>query len=155
MLETCEQRATDLPIHGDTTVREPMRFRHKPTYIEAWQVSKTADEMVKLCLDVMGKPVEIEIRSIALFEPKIKQASWSVIVQPNVIQTYILFYCAKSRRHVTVIHGDWIAREPDGMGFYPITAERMAADYEPVKESIKMKGNMKIRNRKPEFIVDD
>lgn len=31
--------------------------------------------------------------------------------------------------------GDWIVREPDGVGFYLITSERFDAKYEPLSEA--------------------
>ena len=81
-------------------------YRHRPTFVEAWQWSGTVLAARKL-LRAAGVPVNLE------------QTSASALA----------FWCEKAHAIVTIAPHDWVIREPDGSGFYPCTDEVFTSTY--------------------------
>lgn len=42
------------------------------------------------------------------------------------------FWCSASKAIVTIQPNDWVAVEPDGLGFYPLTAQAARSGWEQV-----------------------
>lgn len=53
-------------------------------------------------------------------------------VEKSSLALLLNFWCEKSRALVSIDAGDWIAKERDGVGYYPLSEADQAAGYEPI-----------------------
>lgn len=86
------------------------RFRKKPVIVEARQFDGSLDAELEEWL-----------------------GDWFMSWRPSQMQ--LIFSVAKGRSECMVEAGDWIIKEPDGVGFYPCTATDFALTYEEVSEA--------------------
>lgn len=96
----------------------PETYRRKPKTIEVCRW--TADNLDELCEFLGGGHVSPDTDMIFTREGP------AFTFHGNPARVWV----TKSQAWCDVFHGDGIAREPDGDGFYPIQAERLAEDFE-------------------------
>lgn len=76
------------------------------------------------------KPVRVQaIQYDGSFECRAALRKWGVEID-SIVNRSMLFWCAKANNLVWVDEGGWVAAEPDGSGFYPITEQDFADCYE-------------------------
>ena len=95
------------------------RYRRKPNVIEV--VRWTGDNLADLADFLDASPPAAGDRALYTREgPAFSSAGDDA-----------LLWVSKSQAWCAVHVGDAIAREPDGSGFYPIAADRLAEDFDP------------------------